>query len=773
VAVDARAACTNSVVRFSISYGTRHFGNIDVELFDCDKPITVTNFLYYVQSGLFDRTILHRCPPEIPVVQGGQYFVDNPYIPSPLTNLTTITELPAITNEYFVNRIIPNDFGTIAMALSSEGGVVDTESATTSWFFNTADNETVLDTNYCVFGKIKSGSKYLQFFNTLSENDGLINMFGLDYLFSDCDLVNIDGDPNNGLDSLPVAYFFFDCPLLSDLFTVQISMVSGRDVVAPKISIITPKPGLSISNQSVTISGTVTDTGGVEQMRLYLNLDDPVEVPFNTNGNTWSVTFTNFPAGDNVFLVEATDRAGNRSTKTSGFFRSVALPLTLFLDGGTGKGTTAGPTNSQLLEVGRTYFLTAKPDARNLFAGWRKNGNLIALNTKYGFLMESNLALTAVFNTNLFPYIKGTYNGLFYNPERVEEISSGFLTLTLGDLGSYTAKMLLNGKSYSLRGAFDSGNGEENNFFSRAGSNELWVIRMNADLVGGTDKITGSFSNYFTWSLPTGTNITYTTNGTEITTNFTTVFTSYTNAWFALLDADRSVFSTANPAPLSGKFTLVLPPDTNAPAGPGGEGYGTVSISSKGALTFSGALADGVKVAQKVPVSKDGQWPLYLSPYKGRGMVLSEVAFDTNQVATDLSGLFNWFKQSDPKSKFYKDGITNEATLAGSRYVVPVGTNALLNTSNAVVSFTGGGLAADFANTVTITPPGKVSNNPTNVNKLTMSISKSSGLFSGSVTPPGATKALAYNGVVLQKTTNGAGFFLGTNATSGRVSIAP
>ena len=106
--------------------------------------------------------------------------------------------------------------------------------------------------------------------------------------------------------------------------------------------------------------------------------------------------------------------------------------------------------------------------------------------------------------------------------------------------------------------------------------------------------------------------------------------------------------------------------------------------------------------------------------------------------------------------------------LSGSRFVPPVGTNSLLNLSNAVVGFSNGNLAAGFARDVAITPAGKVTSDSTN--KLSLSISKSSGLFSGSVTPPTGGKAVSFKGAVLQKQTNGAGFFLGTNA-SGAVVI--
>src|SRR5436190_4389022 len=58
-------------------------GDIEVELNDQDKPVTVENFVRYVQSGRYRDSILHRCP-ENPitgltdfVVQGGGIWVTN------------------------------------------------------------------------------------------------------------------------------------------------------------------------------------------------------------------------------------------------------------------------------------------------------------------------------------------------------------------------------------------------------------------------------------------------------------------------------------------------------------------------------------------------------------------------------------------------------------------------------------------------------------------------------------------------------------------------
>ena len=59
-----------SMVRFETSHGA-----FTVELYDEDAPLTVANFLQYVDAGFFDGTIFHRIVPGF-VIQGGGLTAD-------------------------------------------------------------------------------------------------------------------------------------------------------------------------------------------------------------------------------------------------------------------------------------------------------------------------------------------------------------------------------------------------------------------------------------------------------------------------------------------------------------------------------------------------------------------------------------------------------------------------------------------------------------------------------------------------------------------------
>lgn len=147
------------------------FGDIEVELYDQDKPVTVSNFVHYVQSGAYENEFAHRLVPGF-VVQGGGFSVTN-------RGTTNATIVPAptyspITNEFGVGRRFSNVFGTIAMA--KLGG--DTNSATSQWFFNLANNTFLdaADTNdfFVVFGHVVRGTNILNELNRFVDWSGLV-----------------------------------------------------------------------------------------------------------------------------------------------------------------------------------------------------------------------------------------------------------------------------------------------------------------------------------------------------------------------------------------------------------------------------------------------------------------------------------------------------------------------------------------------------------------------------------------------------------------------
>ena len=120
-------------------------GKITVKLNAEKAPISVENFLKYVEAKHYNGTIFHRVIKDF-MIQGGGHNPDLSERP---------TAYPAIKNE--ADNGLFNKRGTISMARMNE-----TNSATAQFFINTVDNQ-MLDYQsptrfgYAVFGEVTSG----------------------------------------------------------------------------------------------------------------------------------------------------------------------------------------------------------------------------------------------------------------------------------------------------------------------------------------------------------------------------------------------------------------------------------------------------------------------------------------------------------------------------------------------------------------------------------------------------------------------------------------
>ena len=212
--------------------------------------------------------------------------------------------------------------------------------------------------------------------------------------------------------------------------------------------------------------------------------------------------------------------------------------------------------------------------------------------------------------------------------------------------------------------------------------------------------------------------------------------------WTAPLLGDRHEFhSVTNPAPFSGRYTMILPGQPAATNSPGGDGYGSIKIDARGFLKLTAMTADDRALTLSTPVSSDGACPVFASLYKGKGSLLGWLIF-TNRNRDDFSGLLNWACPSQPASKLYPLGFTNEVLAVGSSYFAPASkTNRVIALTNGVVVFRGGNLLQNFTNIVAMGADSRVVN--LGNNRLTLSITASSGLFKGTVVDP-AGGNLAY-----------------------------
>jgi peptidyl-prolyl cis-trans isomerase A (cyclophilin A) len=118
-------------------------GDFTIEFFEKEAPLSVANFLSYIDDGHFDGTIFHRIVPGF-VIQGGGFTED----------MTQKKTKPPVKNE--ADNGLKNSRGSLSMARTN-----DINSATSQFFVNLKDND-FLDHSrqnfgYAVFAKVTQG----------------------------------------------------------------------------------------------------------------------------------------------------------------------------------------------------------------------------------------------------------------------------------------------------------------------------------------------------------------------------------------------------------------------------------------------------------------------------------------------------------------------------------------------------------------------------------------------------------------------------------------
>lgn len=136
-----------------IDIQTNH-GTITVELMPDKAPITVANFLGYVDTGFYDNTLFHRVIKDF-MVQAGNSA-------SPSIQKTTLAPIKLESDNG-----LKNQRGTIAMARKS-----DPDSAVAQFFINSVDNDFLNYKNssspgYAVFGLVTEGMDIIDSINAV------------------------------------------------------------------------------------------------------------------------------------------------------------------------------------------------------------------------------------------------------------------------------------------------------------------------------------------------------------------------------------------------------------------------------------------------------------------------------------------------------------------------------------------------------------------------------------------------------------------------------
>ena len=156
-----------------------NFGNIVIELYPDDAPVTVDNFLRYVNDGFYDGIVFHRVINGFMIQAGSRYIIGDTIYSKPPT-------YGPIINEGDNGK--KNIRGTISTALTNEP-----DTATSQFFINLVDNPH-LDHDYpdgngyghCVFGDVVEGMNIV---------DGIANIDPADICYINASLTHFPCNP--------------------------------------------------------------------------------------------------------------------------------------------------------------------------------------------------------------------------------------------------------------------------------------------------------------------------------------------------------------------------------------------------------------------------------------------------------------------------------------------------------------------------------------------------------------------------------------------------
>ncbi len=558
------------------------------------------------------------------------------------------------------------------------------------------------------------------------------------------------------------------------------------DTNKPTLTISSPPNKASVTNASIFVSGIAKDNIGKPNAGVALvfySVNGEVQQLANTTNlfTNWTASVTLNP-GTNTFAAQSIDYRGNASKPlTNIYFLSATSQLTVLITGaGSNSPTTfvgsGTPTNGAWLELNRAYTVTAVPGSNYLFTNWTASVDggpvtVASTSAKYTFLMQTNLTLIANFVTNRFIAAGGMYYGLFTD-EATPMVSferSGLFTLKTDSKQKFTGKLYLDGNVLSYSGLLDlAGYGVSKPVLRKGKASVQVAVQMTFD---GSDSVSGTV---------------------VALSNAPSPYVLYPAPFTSALTGFKATFNlTNNPATsLLGTYTMVLDAPTNAES-PKGNGYALITMKTNGYVTaagYSGDYAAFKPVA--VYISKDGDWPLYATTYKGimpyqdkygawktnkelNGMIWGWMKFTNNTGVPSgrelLDSSVDWIKLPNTNN-FYPAGFTNhDLVVFASAYFAPTNTKSVrvLNIANGNIVSVDGNLTSTMSNHFFMNTNSVIMIHPPNVNTQTMSLVPTTGGVKGKFYHPAdpMNRVRVPLGAVLQDENIAYGVFKGTNST--------
>ncbi len=516
--------------------------------------------------------------------------------------------------------------------------------------------------------------------------------------------------------------FFTDGPGYTAPASTQVTVTAGNvtsvtgtySPTAPTITSGTAAMGLEGQSFSYQITVTPNATGYSAAGALPPGLV--------LNGTTGLISGV-LSSGTGVFPIslQARNDQGTGATPFT-LVLTVETPgqLTVSINGqGSVSRGFASPT---FPPVTSTVKIKATPKSGSVFAYWSNadNGEILSTDTTYSFPMPPVLDLQANFVTNPFQTAKGSYLALFQGGTYSQ---SGFAQMTVKENGEFTAAVNLGGAVGKLTGAFSNlGQSQSNLHLSDGRSFNVGLSLTAGGLLSGT--------------------MGDSTDGLQIPVN----------AECARPLGDEAV---------AGTYTVLFPATTGT--GPGGNGYGTATVSKTGAVKFTGKLGDEVAVNLSGQLDGRGVWPFfYWKPATGTAgaeLLLGSVAM--SPAASGSVGILSWYREPNGGDKVYPYGFSTEISPVATQYTPPIPPGA------AAVIFSGAGLPNQIVEAINIVPGGKVV--PGGGNPFKLTLNSKTGLFTGSIQENGTS--LPFTGALLESGSAGLGLFRDPSGGTGSVLI--
>jgi cyclophilin family peptidyl-prolyl cis-trans isomerase len=507
-----------------------------------------------------------------------------------------------------------------------------------------------------------------------------------------------------------------------------------------------PASGEKLTTQNFNLTGTISNSVTNPFVTYQLFYGSNSLTPPSTNvtvtpgrlKSTWSAGLTNMAPGYYTVVAAVSDALG-RSTLISESFQVLAQVLLQVAPDGS--GTISSNWTGQFVSVGVPHTLTATTNGGYVFAFWSNSVGGLTANNVLTFAATTNTTFTAWFASNYFPGVAGNYYGLFYptNPGSVISASnSGFYTLSVKSNAMFSLSLSFPGASLAYSGAFPLYVSDPSGF---AHVEHAWK---------GLDG--QPVTNIVHLDMTNGT---YSLNGVVTNGKFSSPLNGY-----------RAATSlTAGSAVIPGTNVFVIPGDPN-PADnlPAGDGSGSLTVGTNGAVSLIGRLADNTSISQHTYVSTNfnganGIWPLYASLYSGKGIILGWQTWQPGAAPTNFAGWAAWSKPA--RASAYVTNAFVFLTNAWSAGYVPPTPGARYQ-----IAFGGASLANGLTNTLTFTN-GLFTVDRGQTNNLGLTSSLATGVLDGSFTFPSAKNTHLFYGAFVSPALGGSGYFLDTNSQTG------